>query len=283
MMKQATVRPGAAWVFVLLAYGISWLIWSPAVLATYGLIASPLAPELLAALVLLVGAFGPLLAAVILTGRQAGRAGVRRLLARGWQWRTIGWPQWLVILGVPLAASAAARALDVATGGTPPPFALASPLLLLPTFLFILLLGGPIQEEYGWRGYLLPRLQARWGAIGASVVLGVIWALWHLPLWFMEGAGMAGTPLPIYLLYTLGETFLITWLFNRSEGSVLAAILMHTMANFVANIFPTHDALVRDSHAYLFLALIYTVVGVALVAADARRRVRLVTAAPQTG
>jgi hypothetical protein len=68
-------------------------------------------------------------------------------------------------------------------------------------------------------------------------LLGILRAFWRLPLWSMEGAGMAGPPLSTYILYTVGETLLITWLFNRSRGSVLAAILAHTMTNFVSNVF----------------------------------------------
>lgn len=250
--------------YTLLTYGISWLVWLPSVLASAGMVSVPLPLELLTGLLIMVGAFGPLIAAIAVTARQEGRAGVSRLLARGRQWR-IGLTALVVSVGLPLAAAAAARALDMLTGGTPPPFAMETPWALIPTFLFILLLGGPLQEEFGWRGYALPRLLARWGALGASLILGVVWALWHLPFWLMSGAGMGGTPLPVYLLYTIGLTGVMTWLHLRSGGSVFAAILMHTMANFVSNIFPTHSAQAHDSRAYLFLALIYLLVAAGLL------------------
>ncbi len=257
------VRPGFPWAYTLLAYGFSWLIWSPSVLASAGIIPAPLPIDLFTALLIMIGAFGPLVAGFTLTAREEGRAGVRRLLASGRQWR-IGRFALAVILGLPFVASASARALDILTGGTPPPFALEAPLALLPTFLFILLLGGPIQEEFGWRGYMLPRLQS-WGSIGASLILGVVWALWHVPFWFMEGAGMGGTPLPIFVLYNVGLTGVMTWLHLHTRGSIYAAILMHTMANFVSNVVPTHDAQVHDSRAYLFQALIYMVVATGLL------------------
>jgi membrane protease YdiL (CAAX protease family) len=239
------------------------------VLATAGIIAAPLPLDLFTPLVILLGAFGPLIAALIVTGRETGRAGIGRLLARARHWR-IGLPALAVIVGLPLAASAAARALDLFTGGTPPPFALENPLALIPTFLFILLLGGPLQEEFGWRGYALPQLQARWGVVGASLILGMIWALWHVPFWYMEGAGMGGTPLPIYLLYTIGLTGVMTWLHTTTGGSLFAAILMHTTANVVSNVLPTHTAQAHDSRAYLFLAMIYTLVAVVLLVAGMR-------------
>jgi len=279
-MSAPTPRPGFPWAYTLLAYGFSWLVWSPAVLATAGLIAVPLPLDVLTAVSLMLGAFGPLFAALSVTERAEGRAGVRRLLRSGLQWR-IGLPALALIVGLPLAASAAARALDTLTGGTPPPFALETPWALIPTFVFILLLGGPLQEEFGWRGYALPRLQARWGALGATLILGVVWALWHLPFWFMAGSGMAGTPLPVYVLYTLGLTGVMTWLHSRTGGSVFAAILMHTMANFVSNVFPTHGAQAHDSRAYLFLALIYLATAALLLGSTARRAATL--AAPAEG
>lgn len=266
MPDRTALRPGFPWAYTLLAYGFSWLVWSPAMLASAGMIATPLPLDLLTVLSILVGAFGPLLAAFVIRGREEGWAGAKRLLARGGQWR-IGLPALLVIGGLPFAASAAARTLDTISGGTPPPFALTTPWALVPTFLFILLLGGPLQEEFGWRGYALPRLQARWGSLGASLILGAVWALWHLPFWFMASAGMEGTPLPIYLLYTLGLTGVMTWLHNATGGSIFAAILMHTTANFVSNVLPTHGAQAHDSRAYLFLAVIYTLVAAGLLLA----------------
>jgi membrane protease YdiL (CAAX protease family) len=268
-MNNEYKRPGFPWAFTLIAFGVSWLVWSPAVLATYGLIDSPLPLEILTVLVIFLGAHGPLIAALLLTARQEGRDGVRRLLRRGLQWR-IGLAPFLLIVGLPFVASALARALDMATGGTPPPFMVGSPLALIPTFILLLLLGGPIQEEYGWRGYALGRLQARWNPFVASLILGVVWTAWHLPFWFMAGAGMEGTPLAVYFLLTLGETFVLTWLYNRTAGSVLAAILMHATFNFVSNVLPTHASTAVDSRAYLFLALFYLGTGLLLVSLSGR-------------
>jgi membrane protease YdiL (CAAX protease family) len=108
--------------------------------------------------------------------------------------------------------------------------------------------------------------------LGGSLILGVIWTLWHLPFWYMEGAGMAGTPPWQYLLYTVALTLNMTWLHLRTQGSVLAAILMHTTANFVSNLLPVGGAAVLDSRAYLFRALVYAVVGVVLLVLEQRQR-----------
>jgi len=272
MNASTNIQPGFPWAYTLLAYGFSWIVWLPSVLASVGIIQVPMSIELFTGLLIMLGAWGPFIAAFTVTEREEGRVGVRQLLACARQWG-IGLPAFVMIVGLPVVASLVARTLDTLTGGTPPAFTLPSLMALLPTFLFILLLGGPVQEEFGWRGYALPRLQARWGALGASLILGAVWALWHLPFYAMSGSGMEGTPLPTYILYHLGLAGIMTWLHNRTAGSVFTAILMHTMANFVSNVLPTHNAQVHDSRSYLFLALIYIVVAGVLLLTPALRPV----------
>ena len=92
-------------------------------------------------------------------------------------------------------------------------------------------------EELGWRGYVLPRLQVRLNALQASVILGVLWGLWHFP-GFLIGTGVPlETPFLVIMLWIIPFTILITWVYN-STGSIVAAIVMHTAANFSFNVFP---------------------------------------------
>lgn len=187
------------WFFVL-AYAFTWLVWTPWVLGTAGagllpVTVSPTATGYLNAVAILAG---PTLAAFVVTAATDGRAGVRRLLARLVLWR-VG-IRWYVValVAIPLVmvlgAMAYARVLpDLAPlGGTP---YVASYLL---TFVLVTLLGGPLFEEVGWRGFALPRLQQAYGPLVASVVLGVLWALWHLPEFLVpswaasSGSGIAG-------------------------------------------------------------------------------------------
>jgi uncharacterized protein len=261
----------SGWVtYVVLAFALSWAIWTPAVLATRGVIDPPLPMDAFTPISIFVGAFGPLVAALVLSGRARGGEGRTALLRRGLQWRTIGWRSLAVIVGLPFVVNGAARALDSATGGDSPPFSAESAVVLVAVFFAILLLGGPIQEEFGWRGYALPRLVDRYGIPAGTLVLGTIWAAWHLPFWFMDGSGMEGTPMPVYLVYVLGLTAVMTWLHNRTAGSVLAAILMHTTANWISNVLPTHGPEATDSNAYLFQAVAYLLVGALLVGISAR-------------
>jgi uncharacterized protein len=112
-----------------------------------------------------------------------------------------------------------------------------SPLALLGFAAFVLVFG-PIPEEIGWRGYALDALdalQARWSALSASVLLGVAWALWHTPLFFVAGYYADGSP-PEPVLFTVAilvHSVVYTWIYNHTERSVLAMIAFHVMVNFV--------------------------------------------------
>ena len=104
-------------------------------------------------------------------------------------------------------------------------------MLFLPLFLLILTLTDGLGEELAWRGFALPRLLTRYNALVASVVLGVIWALWHLPLLWTDGNGMFDQPVWLLLLDVTAKSVLFTWVFLHTRGSVLIAMLFHGATN----------------------------------------------------
>jgi uncharacterized protein len=163
--------------YFVLAFAFTWFFWGLQVLGARGVI--PALPGLQ-----VIGTLGPLVAAVALTARQDGRAGPRSLLRRVARWRVA--PVWYgaALLGPP-ALTLAAISLHVALGGQAP--GLGALVGALPVFLIVfvyMMIFVALGEEVGWRGYALPRLQARHGALVSSVILGLMWALWHLPLFF---------------------------------------------------------------------------------------------------
>lgn len=99
-----------------------------------------------------------------------------------------------------------------------------------------LLIGGPLSEEIGWRGFLLPRLQKRLNPFCSSIVLGIIWACWHLPLFFIVGTCQYGIPFLLFVMTTTINTIIITWIFNRTNGSLVFPILFHTCNNVAAGL-----------------------------------------------
>ncbi|HEY0736096.1 MAG TPA: CPBP family intramembrane glutamic endopeptidase [Herpetosiphonaceae bacterium] len=228
--------------FGLLAFGISWGVWIPLVLASQGLIALPLSPTLLT----LIGAFGPSLAALLLKATTEQWAGVRRLLGRLLIWR-VGLQWYLVVLAWPAVLSLLTTAVHVIVGQPapdfthpplldvyplPPEMAAAGWTLLVPLiFVQQLLLSSPMGEEIGWRGYTLPRLQTRTSPLVASIVLGLIWSVWHLPLYLTPGHPLANQFFGWLPLGLIPTTILFTWVFNHTRGSLLLALLFHAAIN----------------------------------------------------
>lgn len=230
------------WVFFALTLGLSWIFTVPMALAGLNLQSSPVAMILYA-----LAGLGPAAAAVLLTwftedadGRKAywRRIVDARRISPGWYAVIFLTVPALTLLaaggdrmlgGAGLRLEAAARFLD-------------QPLSLLPFTLFILLFG-PLPEEMGWRGYALDRLQARWSALNASLILGVVWAIWHLPLFFIPGTYQHGLGFGIppswwsFAFNIVIQTIIFTWIFNNTRHSTLSAILFHFMTNYVGELF----------------------------------------------
>jgi membrane protease YdiL (CAAX protease family) len=210
--------------YFVVIFSFTWFFWWLAVLEERGLIPLPIPA-------IFLGAFGPMVAAVALTARESGRAGIRSLLGRVVRWRVV--PIWygVVLLG-PLLVQLAAMALHTILGGPPPDLGAligVLPLVLAQSVYFLLFVALP--EEVGWRGYALPRLQTRFSAILASVILGVIWAFWHLPLFFNPSTIYPRQPFVLFLAFLVPFTILITWVYNGTGGSLLLVMLLHALVN----------------------------------------------------
>jgi membrane protease YdiL (CAAX protease family) len=174
----------------------------------------------------LLALFGPAAAAIVVTASAEGRAGVRALFSRLAIWRVeLRW--YLVALGLPVVLSLGVVGLSLALGA--PASVQFSELSPLTVTLFILVIG----EELGWRGYALPRLQTRYGGLGASLILGSLWAAWHLSNQFIPGLEFYGYGFPAFALYVVPMTVLFTWLANQTRGSVLLAWLFHGAINIL--------------------------------------------------
>jgi len=217
--------------FFALAFAWSWACW---LLAPWVKAGAPIAGTSLS----LVGGFGPSLAAVGLVAHSSGIAGLRRWLLRCLQWR-IGWRWVLLAFLFPVVFMGLAAAVHVALGGNlPPSLATGHWDMAAFNFLLIFLVGGPLGEEFGWRGYALPALQARWGWRAASLMLGLVWAIWHLPLFYSPGTVQSHLPMGLYTLSAIASSVLFAWLFNRSRGSIVPVLVLHTAVNAWSLIIP---------------------------------------------
>ncbi len=204
------------------AFSLSWLIVGIMVL----LVGRTSLPAMVAVSLFL---FGPLVAAFGASTYEQGRAGVYELLAQYARWRTpLRW--YAIALTVPALIVGVSALLFVLLGGPvppalPPSIWLSAPLLLL---AFVVL---GLMEQGGWRGYALPRLQQYVGALPASLMLGVLHACWHLPLYFIPGAGFDTVAFPVYLVITTALSVLFTWVYNNTSRSLLLVSLMHAGVN----------------------------------------------------
>lgn len=245
------IRHPNAWFFVL-AFGFTWGLQIPGVMAQRGLLS--LSPETYLPLAM-VGIFGPAFAALTLTMHSEGRTGARRLGERFLAVRASFYVYALALLALPILLSAGLWALR--------PLGYTGPLVLIPEPSRLLTgLVISVAEEIGWRGFALPRLQRSYGAFAASGLLGLLWTLWHIPM-FM-GLHVPLSLLPVVLLHLIGASLLMTWSHNRSGGSLALATGIH----FTAHLNNPHLALPDQPVPTLLLSVLTAAVGLSVARLD---------------
>jgi membrane protease YdiL (CAAX protease family) len=227
--------------FFVLAYAGTWLFQLPYVLSEDGSGLLPYSSPLLTWTGPVSIFMGPFLAAFVMTGATEGREGVGRLLRRFVLWRVGFWWYLFAIVGVPmlvvLSVLVMPGVLESFQG-----LGVLVPLPLLGVFVYVLFLGGPLGEEPGWRGFALPRLQSLHGPLVGSLILGPLWGLWHLPMFFTGWNEPTVLNVVVYVLSTTALAIMYTWAFNKTKGSLLIAILLHAAFNWatvpLAPLFP---------------------------------------------
>jgi membrane protease YdiL (CAAX protease family) len=218
--------------FFALTFVATWTLWALAA----ALPAGGTGESGLRALLFLPGTFFPAAAALWVTSRAEGRAGTRALLDRLFIW-DVGARWYVLALGYMLGIKALAAVTVRAMTGEWPVFG-TTPVVLM---LGATLLSTPAQagEEIGWRGFALPRLAERFGLPIASILLGVIWALWHLPLFFIVGTSTTGQSFPVYLVGVTALSVALAWMHWRTRGSLLLVMLMHAAVNNTRDLVPS--------------------------------------------
>jgi uncharacterized protein len=216
----------------------------------------------------LLGVFAPSLAALALTGWYEGASSVRTLLGRIFQWQVSA--RWHFFAVSYMAMIKLAVALVHRLADSWPRFGHERPGVIL----IAILVSTPVQagEEIGWRGYARPRLAERMGFARASVLLGLVWASWHLPQFFLHGADTYGQSFPIWSLEVIALSVAIGWLYAHTNGSLLLPMLMHAAINNTKDIVPSGTAnatnafsLHASSILYLTAALLWVTAAYFLV------------------
>lgn len=232
-------KPKFPWLYLFLAYGLTWLFWIPVALTKQDYQTSPI---LLA--VVFLGVFGPGIAGIILTYREHGREGGWDFWRRVFDFRRISLKWYVLILLLFPALHLIAIAINRWLGGAPPEFAFIKEAIAMPAGLLtvtILYLLQSALEELGWRGYMLDRLQIIWKPLTASLCVGVFHAFWHLPLFWIVGTNqsryLSGVEFTLFVAFVTSASFYNTWCYNENRRSTLAVILLHTVANLSFDIF----------------------------------------------
>jgi membrane protease YdiL (CAAX protease family) len=263
-MKSAISRfPLVA--FFVMAFLFSWIAVSPLIL-NHTLPVEPF--QILGALA------GPTLSAVIVTAILDGRQGVSVFFKRYLQWRA-GFIWWLFVLfGLLISLNTVAASILGISVWTE---FFKNIGLILPTYLITLLVGvilGPLWEEPGWRGFALPRLQGQFGPIVGTLILSVLWALWHIPGYL--GGWMTIGIIPL-IISSMAFSIITTWVYNNTRGSILLMILLHSSSNAAISIgsrvLPTH--LSDDMNSFVYggwiPAITYSIIAILVLLATRGR------------
>jgi membrane protease YdiL (CAAX protease family) len=182
-------------------------------------------------------AFAPMFAALILRWHEQGAQGARMLMRRAFDFRRIQKPVWYlpIVFTMPLLMAVEFGVMKVMGRAVPDPR--FSPLLLLFAVLFFL---SAVGEEVGWMGYAIDPLLERWPALTAAIVLGILWAVWHLISFLQTTDSLSWVFWQS--LNTIGLRVLIVWIFLNTGKSVFAAVLFHTMSNISEFAFPVYGS-----------------------------------------
>ncbi len=232
-------KPKFPWLYLFLAYGLTWIFWIPVALTQQDYQES----SLLLAIVFL-GVFGPGIAGIFMTYREQGKQGGRDFWHRVFDFRRISLKWYALIFLLFPALHLIAIAINHWLGGSPPEFAFIKEAISMPAGILIVVILYLLQaglEELGWRGYMLDRLQAIWKPLTASLVLGVAHAFWHLPLFWIVGTNqsryISGIDFTLFIAFVVAGSFYNTWCYNDNRRSTLAVILLHTVANLALDTF----------------------------------------------
>lgn len=222
--------------FFAATFGVTWTCWIAAgAIRAKGAEASTVLAALAEGL-LLLGTFAPGLLALVFTHRFEGKAETRRLLERIFHWQ-VG-AKWYAFAAFFFAAvKLTVAVLHRVFAGKWPEFGddawyVMAGAVMISTWV-------QAGEEVGWRGYALPQLTDRFGLARASTGLGIVWAVWHLPLFFIPGMSVYGQSFPLYLFQVTAISITMAWLYWRTGGSLLLVMLFHAAINNTKDIVPS--------------------------------------------
>ena len=253
----ASIRKHQVITFFVLTFAISWFLWIPNIIITGGKMS----------LLTYAGGFGPFLSAMFVVWITEKMSGLRRWLRRIFTLRiNVLW----YILGallLPIGVVLFQFCLYLLWGGQAD-FSNALPWWLYIINLPIVMLFAGGNEEPGWRGFALPKLLTKQNPLVASIILGIIWAAWHIPIFFNPAWSGAGTPFVWFLANTTGLSLIMTWLYYNSNRSIFPVMLFHQATNIIWNYFPMPDDVLSGMDDFIVLkTIVYWAIAIFLIIA----------------
>jgi membrane protease YdiL (CAAX protease family) len=212
--------------FFVLTFCLSWIFWIPMIMMGEDHF-----------LLRVAGTYGPLTAAVLLTANREGLQGLKKLLSSLLLWKTkLVW--YVFCFSSTAVLSLIALGIYSLVGRNKLLFNDPSQLYLsIPIFIYVLIFS-VLGEETGWRGYALPKLQMKYGTLKASIILGLIWAFWHSPLFLIKGNFHQDIPLWLFILQEIYISIVISWIYNKTGGSLLLVHIFHAASNTTLGLLP---------------------------------------------
>ncbi len=239
--------------FFILASALSWLfaflsIRNPLGLEESGTVALDYAAK-----------FGPSFAGVIIVGIYLGKVGLGDLFTRLLHWR-VGIKWYVIAFGLPIIATVIGTFIWISTQDSTPELHLAASITFLGWFLVRFFMGGGLGEELGWRGFMLPALQKRWGSIQSSILVGIAWGVWHWPAFFILPEKQSAfpdvlVPMVLFTLLCIVYSMIFTYVYNGS-GSLLLVVIIHASLNAID---ATMDQVVPTNQGDLIAAILLLV------------------------
>lgn len=204
---------------------------------------------------LVLGGFGPMTGALISVKRKKGS--LFSFLRDFFYWN-IGFKTVLAAVAILSVITIIPHYLPILWAGERLASSIKTGLSIIPHFFIMIFFGGG-QEEYGWRGYLMPILEKRYGIFRGNTILGLIWSVWHLPLWFIPGTSQSNMPFLGFTLLILGWSFIFSWLMRLSGYRPFTGLFIHGFANFISLVFPTSGG--EDHGQFWFRSLLTLMAG----------------------
>ena len=220
-----------------LRFFIVTFLWTWLILITCSLlIRTKLIPESLSLPFIIFSAFGPAAGTFFSLRTIEGKGSIKKYLQKFKSFK-FGWIVWISIFLVLGLASFIAWIVPELFGLNR--LSQYMPIYFFLPYLVICILFGGGQEEIGWRGYILPYLEKKYGLIIGSLILGIIWAIWHLPLWFIPGSTQSYMNFFSFILLTIGYSYFFSWIIEKSGNRLLSGPIVHGTGNGIIVLFPT--------------------------------------------